>query len=123
MNKILDFSYNWNNKLDCRFFTTIRRSARFEVGDVVEVFLGADRLGEVEIKGKKHLTIATLNDWIAGVDTGYSVEETVKILKRMYADLNDATPLFFYLCRYTDQTFVELKKSAKARKKEVKNEN
>ena len=97
----IDFSYNWNKKLDCNAFTTLRLSPRFQVGEEVEVFLNsARRAGRYRIAGKKELKLDTLNDYHAYVDTGYNAEECKNILRKMYKnkvqDWN-AQPIYFYL--------------------------
>lgn len=69
--KQLDFSHNWNNKLNCTYFTTLRLSGRFVVGEWVYVFLKGNGLGLHQIADKKELTLPKLNPWICGIDTGY----------------------------------------------------
>jgi len=85
MDKI-SFSYNWNNKLNCNFFTTIRslNPGKYHAGVQHEVVLKGDRIGIAEIVSVKAIYGRNINEYIAGLDTGYSIEETLKILSRMY---------------------------------------
>lgn len=99
MNAHLDFSYNWNNKLDCEYFTTIRRSGLMWVGQTVDVYLKGSFRGPHIIVEKKALKIGQINPFIAGLDTGYSVEETKKVLKTMYKELGDHDTVHLYLVR------------------------
>ena len=80
----LRFSDNWNNKLDCNAFTTLRLSDRFNIGDKVNILLKNKPMGQGEIIGKKCFDIKDINDFIGYIDTGYDGAETKKILQRMY---------------------------------------
>lgn len=84
MNK-LNFSYNWNNKLGCKCFTTIRiQNTKYKIGSIHEVFHKKERLGIAEVVALRELRIRDLNEFVCRIDTGYSLEETKKILRRMY---------------------------------------
>ena len=81
---ILNFSYNWNNKLDNKAFTTLRFTDRFKVGDRVEIHLKNKLHSVGEVIGKKEFFIQHINDYIAYLDTGYDKDECIKIIHRMY---------------------------------------
>ena len=83
MDKKLNFSYNWNNKLNCKVFTSLRMTNRFDIGDRVEISLKDKPLGVGIVKGKKSFLIDGINDFIAYIDTGYNRDECIKMLKRM----------------------------------------
>lgn len=84
--KELNFSYNWNNKLDCKAFTTLRLSDRFKIGDEIEVTLkGIKREGTFFVMEKKYLKLESISNFIAYLDTGYNSAECKKILQRMYS--------------------------------------
>ena len=94
----LTFSTNWNKKLDCDYFTTLRLSGRMNVGDLVEVTAkGYNFLAEVV--EKKQITLDMIDNFIAFVDTGYNAEETQKIIRTMYKDITDwnVRPVYRYL--------------------------
>lgn len=95
----LSFSTNWNNKLNCDSFTTIRISGRLSIGDFVEVEDRGISKGAYKVIDKKRLTIAQINDWMAYLDTGYPAEETRNIIKKMYKDVQDweRQPIYYYL--------------------------
>lgn len=101
--KDLEFSYNWNNKLDCKAFTTLRLSNRFYVGDEIIVKLKSVVKGRAKVIGKRYFGIDEINDYIGYLDTGYSGEETKDILKKMYpeADWRDKR-VYFYLIKYEE---------------------
>lgn len=108
MNQELEFSHNWNKKLDCDYFTTLRLSNRFQVGEWVAVYEKKRFRGPHLILEKRGMKISQLNPWICGLDTGYTVPETVEILKRMYpGQIEESTEIFLYLLR--KQTKAELK--------------
>lgn len=84
----LIFSYNWNNKLDCNCFTTIRLDGKWQVGQKVIIKLkGADK-GKATIKEVKPFYLKNLNPYISFLDTGYDVTECRNIILRMYPKIN-----------------------------------
>ncbi|MEZ4925554.1 MAG: hypothetical protein R3A50_04710 [Saprospiraceae bacterium] len=96
----LTFSYNWNNKLNCSYFTTLRLSGRFQVGEWVLVYDKNKNLGRHRIEDKKRIKIKQLNSWICGLDSGYTVAETIRVLERMYPNqIKPETEIYLYLVR------------------------
>ena|SRR3990167_6083364 len=96
----LNFSYNWNKKLDCNFFTTLRLSNRFQVGEIVEVRLKKERRNNSQIVSKKCFYIEQLDEFTAALDTGYNRADTIDILRRMYKDVDWSTQkVFCYLVK------------------------
>lgn len=90
MNKTraLKFSYNWNNKLHCKCFTTIRLSGKWQKGEIVNVFLkdGSNWIdkGKGQIIDIKSFQTSSINEYVARLDTGYSAAECKKIIQSMY---------------------------------------
>lgn len=87
----LIFTYNWNNKLQNKAFTTIRlrNDKKYEIGKEFSIQLQpkgkpSETLGIAKIIDVKHFTLEKLNNFIAHIDTGYSKEECEKIILRMY---------------------------------------
>jgi hypothetical protein len=83
--KQIKFSQNWNNKLDCNYFTTIRLlSKKYQIGETYEIVenevtkLNATALDVIAIKTD------SLNDFICYLDTGYSKDETIAMFQKMY---------------------------------------
>lgn len=95
------FSYNWNKKLGCRAFTSLRLSGRFNKGDKVEIVLKREVIGQAEVIGKSKLKLADISDFIAYLDTGYDKEKCQDILRKMYKDNTEADwekqDIYFYL--------------------------
>ena len=82
----LRFSYNWNNKLDCGAFTTIRlrNDTKYQRGAVLNAWLKDKALGQVQIVGIRYFHLDNLNEFIARLDTGYDVPKCREIILRMY---------------------------------------
>lgn len=82
----INFSYNWNNKLDCSSFTTIRlrNENKYRVGLEYKAWLKQESKGNVKCLDIRHFWLADLNEFVARLDTGYSVEECRQIILRMY---------------------------------------
>ena len=88
MSKALYFSYNWNNKLDCKAFTTMRLSNYFAIGDEVEIHLNHIKQYDALIVDKRSIKFHNINRFVSFLDTGYSVEECKKVLQTMYKKKN-----------------------------------
>lgn len=86
----LNFSTNWNKKLDCDIFSTIRRwnPAVHYVGKEVEVY--DNSVTPARYKGRavyaivSEFTLNQLKPAAAMLDTGYSLDETLNIIRTMY---------------------------------------
>jgi hypothetical protein len=96
----LTFSTNWNHKLDCECFTTIRANDNYKVNSIYQVFHKRE-LKQVKIIDSRQFLLHTLNEWVCRLDTGYSKEETINIIKKMYSKYEydwDTKKLSIYLC-------------------------
>lgn len=86
----LNFSCNWNRKLDCDVFSTIRLwnpPKHFE-GKQVEVY--DNSVSPARYKGRavyvivSEFTLRQLKPAAAMLDTGYDLEQTKSIIRTMY---------------------------------------
>lgn len=86
----IEFSYNWNHKLECDSFTTLRlaNSERYQKNVVYFVRSKDKDYGEFYIEDIRQITLAQINPFIARLDTGYDVAECVKLIKTMYKNKN-----------------------------------
>ena len=82
----LSFSYNWNNKLSCNCFTTFRphNPRKYVVGRKLSVMIQEKNLKDIEIKAIKTMKLSQVNEFIARLDTGYSVDDFCKMVQTMY---------------------------------------
>lgn len=99
MDKIT-FSSNWNNKLCCEYFTSIRlyNDLRYGVGRTLEVAFKDKIIKKVQVISMKRLMLKDITTYIAGLDTGYPPEQCRKIISQMYPNVNFNTePLSFIL--------------------------
>jgi hypothetical protein len=94
----LNFSTNWNNKLGCNCFSTLRKKI-FNIGDKIEVYLKNNFQFIVEVVYVYR--DITLSDPICYLDTGYDLESTNKIIRKMYHTPKDraVTKLNFYILK------------------------
>lgn len=68
MNKTIKFSHNWNHKLDCDIFTTIRKyekskSDYYKPGDMFDVLLCNEFKTRAELIGKSTHIFGDLVNW------------------------------------------------------------
>jgi hypothetical protein len=102
---VIKFSFNWNNKLTNKAFTTIRihNPAKYKINTEYAIELKGEAKGTAILKDITILKGCNLNEFICYLDTGYSKAETTKILKRMYKGIDvDSTLFDFCLLVYTN---------------------
>lgn len=98
----LSFSKNWNNKLDCEVFTSIRLATnKWVVDNEYAVFLNQEQghpkqVATVKLLLKKKIYIQQINDWMAYLDTGTSADECRRILRALYPPSIDWNTQFVY---------------------------
>lgn len=98
----LNFSTNWNNKLRCRSFTTIRirNDTKYHKGAVLNIALQKYPKGKAKIIDITYMTLDNISEWIARLDTGYSANECKEMLKTMYKNkpqINWETQVLAYM--------------------------
>jgi hypothetical protein len=103
--KSIEFSYNWNNKLHCKCFTTLRLSGRFEVGDMVDTYLKNKRMGLTTVVVKKEITFDKITDGLAYLDIGANAKECQAVLQKMYPHIvfTNQQPIYFYIFMYVEK--------------------
>ncbi len=86
MEETLKFSTNWNNKLNCNSFTTLRlrNDNKYYKGAKVNVWLGNSYKGKATIIGVSFFTLEQINEFVARLDSGYPAEECRKIILQIY---------------------------------------
>jgi uncharacterized protein YqfB (UPF0267 family) len=94
--KRIDFSQNWNNKLDCQSFTTLRfkNEEKYQIGKVYEIYEGKNQHSKLIAKllDIKEFKFHEITEWIAHLDAGCSLREFKVIIEEIYpnADLEKA---------------------------------
>lgn len=101
----LKFTSNWNNKLDCHAFTTIRmyNPSKHFVGNGVNILLKEESKGTGVIMEVRRFLLADLNPYVAYLDTGYSVPECQEILRKMHSKIDTRTYKFALLLIVKDK--------------------
>lgn len=89
----ISFSYNWNNKLHCRMFTTLRLAnpAKYRYNQQYAIFLKEAYLFPAVIHAINEFRLDQINAFIAGVDTGYTMFECQNIIRKMYPRVDFST--------------------------------
>ena len=89
----INFTYNWNSKLSGKFFTTIRlKNPKFRIYETYEVYLRKGKgfvfLCHATIIDIRYIKLSAINEFIAGLDTGYSAQECKNLIQTMYKRIN-----------------------------------
>lgn len=101
---VIKFTTNWNNKLSCSAFTSLRlhNPTKFIVGREFSVMLNGRKMGTATLVTKYTLRVNQLNNYICYLDTGYNLQQTIGILEKMHSGINLETARFD-LCLFTYQ--------------------
>jgi hypothetical protein len=102
----IDFYQNWNNKLSCDAFSTLRlhNKRKYVKGQRYEICLNGKRLGVAELHVKRTFVGTELNEFIARIDTGKSLKDLRALLGKMYKNIFAQTKktveaaIWDYLC-------------------------
>ena len=97
---IIKFSTNWNNKLSCDYFTTIRlASPKYQVGKTYIIELRGKALKYVKMIEGRIITMPQMNEWVTRLDTGYDCKKFYDLFNRMYPN-TDWTTQRLVLCLF-----------------------
>src|ERR1041385_4652630 len=114
MRKSFNFFYNWNNKLQCTAFTTLRLNPNYFIGDEVDIYLNKVKLpGTYTVYKRKPLKLEEINHFISFIDTGYTPGECKDLLRQMHKARNidwQTQTLFLYLIVKFEEEEEELQK-------------
>ena len=104
-NIYFDFSRNWNGKLNCDCFTTIRLAnrAKYYSGARGMVRLDGKPRGMATVLQCKPFLLAELNEFTSRIDTGLSMSDCSAMIRMMYKNrpINWAVqPLVLVLLQY-----------------------
>lgn len=91
----INFNYNWNNKLNCKSYTTIRvyNKVKYVLNFCYGIYLKKEYLHTSQIVDIKNFKLKDISNFMAYLDTGYSKEETIDIIRKMYK--NDSLDLVY----------------------------
>lgn len=96
----LTFSTNWNSKLECNCFTTIRlyNIAKHFQGNQFEIFLQKKFKSKALVLGTVITKLDKLSDYVCYLDTGYNKEQTKEILGKCTRTLILTSKKFASFC-------------------------
>lgn len=86
MDEILEFSQNWNNKLNCDSFTAVRlhNPRKYCVGAVKNIYLKGIWKGAATIIDVRQVRLDQLNNFVSQLDTGLAVEPFRQMIRELY---------------------------------------
>lgn len=91
MNRTTRFSKNWNNKLDCEFFTTVRYwSNQYRQGDLHDIELNGQYVKTCKVLGLITCKLEEIGPLVTYPDAGLSPEDFREMMRKMYQ--NKPTP-------------------------------
>lgn len=85
----LIFTTNWNNKLDCTYFTTLRiQSEKYEPGLLCDIYFKGKVIKKAAIVDIVNFYLKDIPSYSAMLDIGYSKEETISLILKIYKKYN-----------------------------------
>lgn len=106
MNELV-FTQNYNNKLNCHAFTTLRlqNTNRHVLFAEYKIMLGKQHLKNAQLRAIKHIDISQINDYIALLDTGLPAINCVALIKSIYPNVDFSQQKLSFLLFQTTATF------------------
>jgi len=88
--QVVKFSYNWNKKLDCFAYTTIRihNPKKYVIGVVYDIHLQSSLIHQAQLITVQQFLLHKLTEGVAMIDTGYNRTETIRIITKMYKSVD-----------------------------------
>lgn len=94
----IQFSHNWNGKLGCRYFTTLRRpDKRYALDRVFMIIPPEGDSFKAMVVDIKQVLLSTMNNFVAAIDTGYMALEAKTMFRKMYSLKEDDDLLLLML--------------------------
>lgn len=97
----LSFSKNWNNKLCCDIFTTIRYKSPLKIGDIVSVTTKLEKSSVksfAQVVSKESFLLKDIPEAVFAFDMGLSKALGIKEIERIYSQYNIHNIQFDILC-------------------------
>lgn len=94
----IKFSTNWNNKLDCLYYTTIRLgNFKYQLGRDYDIVLKEKHLHIAQIKQIRIRSLWEIDEHEFMLDTGYEKIESLNIIMGMYKNIDWNKQRVFYM--------------------------
>lgn len=99
----ISFSYNWNNKLNCKAFTSIRmfNPSKYIEGEIYTVTLKNEVIKKARLIRVKKIKLQELDEFQARTDTGYSQKDCISLIEKMYSKI-DFSKTYISLLLFVD---------------------
>lgn len=109
--KPIHFSHNWNNKLNCNSFSTIRlwNEKKYQLLDIYRITLHVNSkepyrtLGFARLQSKVQFMLTQLTPSMSFIDTNLNRIDFMTMFQKMYINKNinwKVQPLGFYVLQY-----------------------
>jgi hypothetical protein len=83
----IPFSKNWNNKLNCEYFTTIRlwNPNKYRIGTQAAIWLNEKPYANATVVDARKLKFEQINDWHSRLDAGMTASDLKGMFRKMYS--------------------------------------
>jgi hypothetical protein len=86
MDERLEFTENWNGKLNCSTFTTMRlhNPQKYCGGAIKQIYLKGIWKGNAKVIDVKRIYLKDINLYVAKLDTGLPIDKCRDLLRNMH---------------------------------------
>lgn len=98
-----NFTQNWNGKLLCDCFSTIRLHPGFQRGDIHEIFLNKTFLGYAKIVALRTVKFMEITDTLAYSDAGHNDTYMREVFRKMYGHIDAQRDMFMPTFQWTER--------------------
>ncbi len=107
--KNVKFNKNWNNKLYCMSFSTVRLSSstKFKEGEIYRIWENDISKGTATLMCINEFLLANISPAMCLLDTNYEKDEYTKMFKKMYQKKRidfSKKKLMFLVFKYQNET-------------------
>lgn len=113
-NQTIRFNKNWNNKLNCQSFSTIRLSnpKKYKPDEIYNILLtdskgrATKNFGFAKLLSINEFLLDNITPAMSYIDTNYNVPEFIKLFKTMYKNYQidfSKKKLVFLTLQFTDK--------------------
>ena len=104
--KYIDFESNFNNKIECIFFTIVKlKSDKYIEGDEYEIMLRGIPIKTARIASIKEMQLDNISEFIAGIDMGCQIYEMRKYFETNYKNVNWERQILYLMLMETTNIY------------------
>lgn len=100
--QVINFTTNWNNKLNCDYFITFsKRSSKWVEGKTYQINLEGRKYCKAVLKKVKPIKLEQVDEFIAALDAGADIERFKRNIDFLYPNSKESDVFVLLLFKKT----------------------